>query len=77
LEVFARQGFLGRVEAIDFLPQFSECRRVAEKVKEDGREDRFRGIGPSNDNKVTIVEDDVEWYFLFLCAGFVGLWGAP
>ena len=71
--MFGRQRFPGRVEAVDFFPQVCELFRVAEKVKEEGREDRLRSIGSSNDNKVTVVDDDIEGYFFFLCTKLVGL----
>ena len=58
---------------INFLSQLCKFLRVAQKVEKEGREDRLRGIGSSNDDKVTIVEDNVEWYFFFICTEFVGL----
>ena len=58
---------------VDFLSQFNKLLWVVEKVKEEGREDRLRGVGSGNDDEVTVVEDDVKRYFLFFCAGFVGL----
>lgn len=73
MEVFARHGFPRRVEAVNLPPQLSKLLRIAEKVIEEGTEDRLRGIGSSNDDKVAIVDYNLEWYFLFFCAEFVGL----
>lgn len=73
MEVFARYGFIRRVEVVDLRSQLSELFRIAEEVKEERTEDRLRGIGSSDDDKVAIVDHDLERYFLFFCAEFVGL----
>lgn len=74
LEVFARYHFPGRIKAINFLSQFSELLRAAKKVEEERGEDSLRGIGTRNNNKVTIVDNNFEWYFLFFSTEFVGLY---
>ena len=58
---------------VDFISQFPKFLRVGEKVEEERGKDRLRGIGSSYDDKVAIVDDNVERYFFFLCPGFVGL----
>jgi hypothetical protein len=71
--VFTRQRFSGRVEAIDFFSQFGKFLRIGEEVEEERSKDRLRSIGSSYDDKVSIIDDNLERYILFLCAEFVGL----
>jgi len=73
--VFARHSFTGGVETVNFPSQLGKLLRVAEKVKEEGTEDRLRGIGSGNDDEFAIVDHNLEWYFFFFCAKFVGLRG--
>ena len=58
---------------VDFFSQFVELLRVVEEVKEERGEGRLRGIGSSNNNEVTVVEDNLKWYFFFFCTEFIGL----
>ena len=58
---------------VDFLSQPGELLWIVDKVKEERGEDRSRGIGPSDDDEVTISHHNLGWYFLFFCTQFVRL----
>ena len=60
---------------VDFLSQSNELLWVMEKVKKERGEDYLCGIGSSNDDKVAISEDNLEWDLFFFRAEFVRLWG--
>ena len=62
-----------RVEAVNFPSQLGKLLWIAEKVKEEGAEGRLRGIGSGNEDSVTIADHNLERYFFFFCAKFVGL----
>lgn len=59
---------------VNLLSQFSELLWAAKKVEEEGGEYRLRGVGTRNNNKVAIVDNNLEWYFFFFRTKFVGLW---
>ena len=58
---------------VDFLSQFRKVLRILDEVKEEGGEDHLRGIRSGDDDKVTIVEDNIKRYFFLFCTEFVGL----